>query len=47
MKKQAVLLFVTVVLTNCSFLQANPADINKDGRVNFLDIAILAQNWLL
>jgi formylglycine-generating enzyme required for sulfatase activity len=46
MKKQAVLLIVTVVLTNCSFLQANQADINKDGRVDFRDIAIIANNWL-
>jgi formylglycine-generating enzyme required for sulfatase activity len=46
MKKRAILLFVTVVLINCSFLHANQADINKDGRVNYLDIAIMAQNWL-
>lgn len=46
MKKQTVFLIVTVVLVGCSYVQANPADINNDGRVNFLDIAILAQNWL-
>ena len=46
MKKRVILLFVAVVLTNCRLLHANPADINKDGRVDFRDIAIMAQNWL-
>ena len=46
MKKRAVLLIVTVVLINCSLLQANPADFNKDGRVNCLDLAIFIQSWL-
>ncbi len=46
MKKRAVLLIVTLVLINCSLLQANPADINKDGRVNSLDLAMFCNSWL-
>ncbi len=46
MKTQTALLILTVLLINCSFSQANQADINQDGRVNIADFAILVQNWL-
>jgi len=51
MKKQIVLLIMAVVIVNCGWLQAETpnlpdADINKDGKINMLDLACLAKYWL-
>ena len=52
MKKQFVILILTVVVVNCGWLQAAPptwadADINKDGKVDMLDLAWLSKYWLV
>ncbi len=50
MKKQFVILILTVVVVNCGWLRAgignNPADINNDYKVDLGDLAIFAANWL-
>ena len=52
MKKQFVILILTVVVVNCGWLQAATptwadADINKDGKVDMLDLALLSEYWLV
>jgi formylglycine-generating enzyme required for sulfatase activity len=50
MKKQFVILILTVVLVSCGWLQAglftNPMDFNDDKKVDMLDFAEFASNWL-
>jgi formylglycine-generating enzyme required for sulfatase activity len=49
MKAQSVLasvIVVTVCVGGAVGGVSNPADINNDGRVDFLDFAIVADNWL-
>lgn len=45
MKKQIVILILTVVLVNCGWLQANPADIDNSGAVDPNDLIIFASAW--
>ena len=50
MRKHIFILFWAVVLVNCGWLQAgfstNPMDFNNDKKVNILDFAEFASNWL-
>jgi formylglycine-generating enzyme required for sulfatase activity len=50
MKKVIVILFLTVVVLNCGFLQAgfstNPMDFNNDKKVDILDFSVFVSNWL-
>ena len=45
MKKQTVILILAMAVVNCGLLQANPADINNSGWVDFTDLTIFAAAW--